>query len=77
TKTYPVTASYIDGGGTLNGNDAVNTLDGRKGASVLNAGGGNDYIIIKDTSFTSVDGGAGNDTLIWDSTQNLNFSDVA
>ncbi|WP_454903847.1 Ig-like domain-containing protein [Variovorax gossypii] len=77
TQSYPVTASYIDGSGTLNGNDAVNTLDGRKGASVLNAGGGNDYIIIKDTSFTSVDGGAGNDTLIWDSTKNLNFSDIA
>lgn len=74
---YPTTASYLDGSGVLIGDDAVNTLDGRHGATELRAGGGHDFIIVKDTDFTFVDGGAGNDTLIWDSTADLNLADIA
>jgi hypothetical protein len=73
-------ASYLDGAGlnsTLTGDDAVNTLDGRDGATTLHAGGGDDVIIVKDAHFTQVDGGAGTDTLVWDSTQNLDFSQIA
>ncbi len=77
TNSYEPTASYIDGAGILTGNDSVNTLDGRHGATVMNGGAGNDYIIISDTNFISIDGGAGFDTLIWDSTENLNFSDIS
>ena len=42
----------------------------------MNAGSGNDYILISSTNFTSIDGGAGFDTLTWDSADNLNFSTI-
>ncbi|WP_411705273.1 Ig-like domain-containing protein, partial [Edaphovirga cremea] len=75
---YATTASYLDAiSGTLNGDAAVNTLDGRHGAQVMNAGAGNDYILIGNTGFSSVDGGSGFDTLVWDSAANLNFSEVS
>nr|WP_282705589.1 Ig-like domain-containing protein [Budvicia aquatica] len=77
TNSYSPTASYLDGSGTLTGDAAVNTLDGRHGATVMNAGAGNDYIIINNTNFTSIDGGTGFDTLIWNSANNLNFSDIS
>lgn len=77
STVYPITASYLDAvSGIITGDGAVNTLDGRHGATVLNAGAGNDYIMIKDTNFTSADGGADTDTLIWSSTANLNYADI-
>ncbi|MNH72213.1 hypothetical protein D3C73_243720 [compost metagenome] len=75
---YATTASYLDGtSGTLNGDAAVNTLDGRHGAMTMSAGAGNDYILVGNTGFTSIDGGSGFDTLVWDSAANLNFSEIS
>jgi hypothetical protein len=76
-QTPATTASYLDSSGPLTGDAAVNTLDGRKGATVMDAQGGNDYLIIQDTAFTSLDGGLGRDTLVWSSSSNLNFSAIA
>ncbi|WP_093320565.1 Ig-like domain-containing protein [Thorsellia anophelis] len=74
---YPTNASYIDNTGALVGNDGVNTLDGKNGATSFNAGSGNDYIIAYDTSFDFIDGGDGNDTLIWNSFDNLDLSQIS
>ncbi|MFC0180941.1 hypothetical protein, partial [Thorsellia kenyensis] len=71
---YPINASYEDGTGALEGNDGVNTLDGKNGAISFNAGKGNDYIIIYNTDFSFVEGGEGNDTLIWNSFDDLDLS---
>jgi hypothetical protein len=76
-QTPAITASYLGSAGTLTGDAAVNTLDGRNGATVMDAQGGNDYLIIQDTAFTSVDGGLGRDTLVWSSSSSLNFSAIA
>ena len=77
TGTHLPSATYLNGTGTLTGTAAVNTLDGRGGATVMNAGSDNDLIIIKDTAFTSVNGGDGTDTLVWSSTANLAYSAIA
>lgn len=71
-----MSAKYLTGEGELIGTDGVNTLDGRHGATVMEAGNGNDYIIIKDTNFDLIDGGTGSDTLVWDSKADLNLGDI-
>ena len=71
-----MSAKYLTGEGELIGTDGVNTLDGRHGATVMEAGKGNDYIIIKDTNFDLIDGGTGSDTLVWDSKADLNLGDI-
>ncbi|MFC0178967.1 hypothetical protein, partial [Thorsellia kenyensis] len=66
-----------DGTGALVGNDGVNTLDGKNGANSFDAGSGNDYIIIYDTDFAFVNGGQGNDTLIWNSFDDLDLAQIS
>ncbi|SPL71379.1 hypothetical protein KPC_2557 [Acinetobacter stercoris] len=75
-ETHSIDATYLNGTGTLIGTDGVCTLDGRNGATTMIGGKDNDNIIIKDINFSHIDGGAGNDTLIWDSSANLNLGDI-
>ncbi|MFC0179473.1 Ig-like domain-containing protein, partial [Thorsellia kenyensis] len=76
-NVYPTNASYLDGTGALVGSDSVNTLDDKNGATSFDAGEGNDYIIISDSDFDFVDGNEGDDTLIWNSFEDLNLSDIS
>jgi hypothetical protein len=65
-------------GNVLSGDAGVNTLDGVSGgALIINAGDDVDVIAVYNTGFTSVNGGAGYDTLVWRSTANLDFSSIS
>ena len=67
-----VDASALTTGATITGSSAANTIiggagndtiDGGGGADVINAGGGDDTVIYHGSE-TSIDGGAGSDTLV-------------
>ncbi len=67
-----VTAQYLAGPAVLTGSSVANTItgsngndtiDGGGGADVINAGGGNDTVTYRGTE-SSIDGGAGTDTLV-------------
>jgi Ca2+-binding RTX toxin-like protein/AraC-like DNA-binding protein len=67
----------------LEGSSGTDMLDG-KGANfdgqhdiAFNAGGGDDFMLVYDTHFVSLDGGSGTDTLIWQPGSNLNLADIA
>ena len=80
TDAHLANASYVNTAvsGVLTGNDGVNTLDGvAGGALTFNAGADTDLMVVYDTTFTSVDGGAGFDTFSWKSTANLDFSTIS
>ncbi|MEH0887407.1 Ig-like domain-containing protein, partial [Enterobacter sp. UNJFSC 003] len=60
----------------LNGTEGNDSLDGR-GAITIDGKGGDDTIFINSTSFTSIDGGEGKDTLVWDSNNNFELGSVS
>ena len=60
----------------LNGTEGNDALDGR-GAITVDGKGGDDTIFINSTSFTSINGGEGNDTLVWDSNNNFELGSVS
>ncbi|MFV0450016.1 MAG: Ig-like domain-containing protein [Vibrio sp.] len=63
---------------TLAGSEGVNTLDGRGYSGVtLNGLAGNDYLMIDTLNFTSIAGGIGFDTLLWDSIADLDLAAVS
>ncbi|WP_407156418.1 hypothetical protein [Bradyrhizobium sp. STM 3557] len=71
TNFQNVDASALSAAVTLTGSSSVNaitggsgddTIDGAGGADVINAGGGNDSVTYRGTE-SSIDGGAGSDTL--------------
>ena len=47
----------------LNGGFGNDTINGYGGADVINGGNGNDLIVVADKEFSSINGGAGTDTL--------------
>ena len=51
---------------TINGNEGANTLMGGGGGDILNGLAGNDRLVVKDMSFSWVDGGSGTDTAVLD-----------
>ena len=59
---------------TGRGND---TLIGNGGADVLRGGSDNDILAVSDTTFNSLDGGAGSDTLRFDAPISLDFTSLA
>ncbi|MCG8524307.1 MAG: FG-GAP-like repeat-containing protein, partial [Pseudomonadales bacterium] len=74
------------GADTLTGDSGANqlvagqgddTLVGNGGADVLRGGSGDDILAISDTTFSSLDGGAGTDTLRLDAALNLDLSGIA
>ena len=60
----------------LNGTDGNDSLDGR-GAIAIDGKGGDDTIFINSTAFSSINGGDGNDTLVWDSNNNFELGSVS
>jgi uncharacterized protein (DUF2249 family) len=60
----------------VNGTDGNDALDAR-GAITVDAKDGNDTIFINSTNFTSINGGEGHDTLVWDSYNNLELGSVS
>ncbi|MCT4715741.1 Ig-like domain-containing protein [Enterobacteriaceae bacterium H18W14] len=60
----------------LNGTDGNDSLDGR-GAITIDGKGGNDTLFINSTDFTSIKGGDGYDTLVWDSNGNFELGSVS
>ncbi|ATM74959.1 hypothetical protein CRN79_03455 [Serratia fonticola] len=60
----------------LNGTEGHDALDGR-GAITVDGKGGDDTIFINSTSFTSMNGGEGYDTLVWDSNNNFELGSVS
>ena len=74
------TFTYVLADGTVK--NLVMTLgvavDGSEGGALIFAGTvGNDSFMIHDTQFTSVDGKAGQDTLIWNGEGDLQLSEIA
>ena len=61
---------------TIVGTSGHDVLDARY-AKNINAGAGDDVVVINSTNFTSANGGAGTDTLVWDSYLPLNLKDIA
>ena len=70
TLTGTNTANQLIGG---RGDD---TLIGGGGADVLRGGAGDDVLAISDSTFASIDGGTGNDSLRLDGAFNLNLSAI-
>ncbi|MCT4703349.1 Ig-like domain-containing protein [Enterobacteriaceae bacterium H20N1] len=60
----------------LNGTEGDDSLDGR-GAITIDGKGGDDTLFINSTDFTSIKGGDGYDTLVWDSNNNFELGSVS
>ncbi len=77
TTNYPkatVTIAAADNE-VMIGSAGVDTLDGRSHTGLtLNGLAGNDYLMIDNLNFASIDGGVGFDTLLWSSTGDLNLA---
>ena len=61
----PVNVSGTTGAEMLIGGLGADTLSGGGGADIIRAGAGNDRIIVADASFKRIDGGTGQDTLVF------------
>jgi hypothetical protein len=71
TLTGDMTANQLVAG---QGND---TLIGNGGGDVLRGGAGDDVLIIRDTAFSSLDGGLGKDSLRLDTNINFNLTAIS
>ncbi len=60
----------------VNGTEGNDSLDAR-GAITVDAKDGNDTIFINGTNFTSINGGEGRDTLVWDANGNFELGSVS